>query len=66
MSAKDQSISAPHLNAFGRGGQIRGMGAEQLPAGGNRSGIIIRLHILAKEDVALVIEHISAIEGHRA
>jgi hypothetical protein len=64
MSAKDQAIAAPYLNAFGRGGQIRGMGGDQLPAGSNRSGIIIRLHILAKENVALVIEHISAIERH--
>jgi hypothetical protein len=66
MSAKDQAIAAPYLNAFGRGGQISGMGGDQLPAGSNRSGIIIRLHILAKENVALVIEHISAIERHCA
>lgn len=66
MSAENQSIAAPYLNAFGWGRQIRGMGGDQLPAGGNRGGIIIRLHILAKENVALVIEHIGAIEPHRA
>ena len=66
MSAEDQSIAAPYLNPFGRGGQVRGMGGDQLPPGGDRGGIIIRLHILAKEDVALVIEQISAIERHDA
>jgi hypothetical protein len=66
MSAEDQSIAAPYLNASGGGRQIRRMGDDQLPAGGNSGGIIIRLHILAKEDVALGIEHISAVERHSA
>ena len=64
MSAEDQSIAAPNLDAFGRDRQIHGMRIDQLPAGGNSGGIVIRFHILAKEDVALGIEHVSAIECH--
>lgn len=66
MSAEDHSIATPNLDAFGRGGQVRGVGGDQLAAGGYGGGIIIRLQILAKEDVTLAIEHISAIECHGA
>jgi hypothetical protein len=64
MAAENQAIAAPYLDASGRNGQIRGMRGDQLPPGSNRGGVIIRLHILAHEDVALVIEHVSAIKRH--
>jgi hypothetical protein len=64
MAAECQAIAAPYLNASGGNGRIRGVSSDQLPASFNRGGIITRLHILAKKDIALVIEHISAIECH--
>ena len=63
MSAEDQSIAAPYLNAFGRGGRVAEWAATNCRPAAIRGGIVIRLHILAKEDVALVIEHISAIKN---
>jgi hypothetical protein len=56
MTAKNQSSVVPNLDTPRRIGCVGAMCVSKLPAGVNRSGVIVRLDFFSTKDIALIVE----------